>query len=122
MLTSLIAGVVACSSGTGPDGTIINVRVRDDIGDPVSRTAVRISLSEQPRLHATTRLDGTADIDVGNAGDYVVYVIPREGYKAGLDPLSRVVNVTSNSRVTVDFVLYRDGVSTGDPRPDETSW
>ena len=122
MLTSLAAGLLACSSGTSPDGTIINVRVRDDTGAPVSRTAVRVSLSQQGRLNATTRRDGTADIEVGDAGEYVVFVIPSEGYRAGVEPLSRVVNVASNSRVTVDFVVYRAGVSTADPRPFEIPW
>ena len=117
MLTSLVAGLVACGSGTSPDATVIEVRVRDDIGAPVNRTAVRVSLSESARLDATTRRDGTADIEVGDAGDYLVYVIPSEGYRAGLEPLSRTVTVVPNSKVTVDFIVHRAGVSTAEPPP-----
>lgn len=122
LLTSLVAGLVACDSGTSPDATVINVRVRDDIGAPVNRTAVRISISQNGRLNATTRRDGTASIEVDDAGDYVVYVIPSEGYRAGLEPLTRTVTVAPNSKVTVDFIVQRTGVSTADPRPMEHGW
>lgn len=119
MLTSLVGGLVACDSGTSPDSTVINVRVRDDIGAPVNRTAIRVSMSDEARLNATTRRDGTADIEVSDAGEYRVYVIPSAGYTAGQEPLSRVVTVSSNSKVTVDFVVQRAGVSTADPLPIE---
>ena len=120
LMLTLAAGVLACEGGTSPDATIINVRVRDDIGAPVTRTAVRVSVSDNGRLNATTRGDGTADIEVGNPGDYLVSVIPSEGYRAGLEPLSRTVTVAPGSKVTVDFVVIRAGVSTAEPRPIET--
>ena len=120
MLMSLVALVTACDSGkgTGPDGTIIAVRVLDDSGKPVSRMPIRVAQTESPLLDASTRSDGTASIEVMAPGVYRVYVVPRAGYLAGREPLSRTVTVAPNSTVTVDFVVQRDGVSTATPPPD----
>ena len=120
MLMSLVVAVAACDSGkgTGPDGTVITVRVVDDIGTPVNRMPVRVSQSESSLLDARTRDDGTASIEVTSPGDYRVYVVPRAGYLAGREPLSRTVTVAPNSTVNVEFVVQRDGVSTANPPPD----
>lgn len=119
MLMPLVAVVAACDAGkgAGPDGTIITVRVIDDSGTPVNRMPVRAQ-TESSLLDARTSSDGTVSIEVMSEGVYRVYVVPRAGYLAGREPLSRTVTVAMNSTVTVDFVVQRDGVSTADPPPD----
>jgi|GEM_PF-3204867 len=120
-LASLIIGVSACGSGgpTAPEGPVINVRVSDDIGAPVSRMPIRVVAPAAEQLEGSTRNDGTLEIQVGDPGVYQVRVIPREGYLAGTEPLSKVVTVEPNESVIVLFTVHRAGVSTATPPPTE---
>jgi hypothetical protein len=120
ILGLLIAGVSACSSGTptGPRGPVLNVRVIDDAGAPVDRMPIKVTMSEDSRVDGRTGRDGTADIRLTAAGTYEVRVIPRDGYLAGIEPLSKTVTVEANGAVTLTFTVHRAGVSTADPKPE----
>ena len=120
----LIAAVWACSSGTptSPSGPVLNVRVIDDIGAPVNRMPIKVTMSEASRVDGRTGDDGTADIRLTAAGTYEVRVIPRNGYVAGIEPLSKTVTVEENGAVTLTFTVHRTGVSTADPNPEPTYW
>ena len=67
------------------------------------------------RVDVSTGNDGTADIRVPDAGTYLIRVTPRAGYLGSTPALSKSVTVGANARVTVDFTVHRQGVSTGDP-------
>ena len=120
VLASLILGLSACGSGgpTSPQA-LINVRVSDDIGAPVDRMPVRVTMSAAERFEGSTGRGGTARIEVSGAGTYEVKVIPRDGYLAGPEPLLKTVIVESNGTSTVTFTVHRVGVSTADPKPTE---
>jgi hypothetical protein len=121
VLASLIFGVSACGSAgpTNPDGALIDVHVSDDIGAPVSRMPVRVIAPAVEQLEGSTRSDGTLQIQVVDPGVYQVKVIPREGYLAGMEPLSKIVSVGPDESVVVTFTVHRAGVSTADPLPNE---
>lgn len=121
VLASLILGLSACSSGgpTSPQGPLINVRVNDDIGVPVNRMPILVTMSAAQRIEGSTGNDGTLQVKVGDPGMYHVRVIPRDGYLAGIEPLLKVVTVEPNEAETVTFTVHRVGVSTADPRPTE---
>lgn len=112
----IVAAGTACESGTGTDprSPVISVVVRDDRGLPVERMPVMAILSTT-RVNVSTRRDGTADIRVPDAGTYVVQVTPRAGYVGSTPALSKSVTVSANGKVTVDFTVHREGVSTADP-------
>lgn len=67
------------------------------------------------RLDKSTGSDGTVHIHVADPGLYLVRVTPRAGYLGSTPALSKSVTVAANARVTVDFTVHREGVSTGDP-------
>lgn len=113
VIAGLLAAFSACKPETsaGPEPTtVINVRVRDDIGAPVDRTQIIVTMSAT-RLDSRTRRDGTADINVGDAGVYMVRVVPRAGYIGEAQPIIKTVRVDSNSTATVDFTLNRAGTA-----------
>lgn len=117
ILLPLLLGAAACDfgGGTGSDAAVINVRVVDDSGAPISRIPVRVMLTPSAEtLSARTEGDGTARVGVSGAGTYRVTVIPRAGYVGGASPLARNVEVSGSGRTTVDFTIYREGV-TGEP-------
>jgi len=120
----LVASASACSSGTPTSllGPVLNVRVIDDIGAPVNRMPIKVTMSEASRIDGRTGNDGTADIRLTQAGTYEVRVIPRDGYLAGIEPLSKTVTVEANGTVTLTFTVHRAGVSTADPGPERTNW
>jgi hypothetical protein len=121
VLASLIFSASACGSGepAGPRGPVINIRVNDDIGVPVSRMPILVTRSAAARIEGSTGTDGTLEIHLGDAGTYQVRVIPRDGYLAGVEPLSKVVTVEPDATETVMFTVHRIGVSTADPGPAE---
>ena len=108
----------ACSNGVEPASQVINVRVVDDRGVAVDRMPVTVSLTSVIQDTNTGR-SGSVDIALPAAGEYTVHVVPRAGYLRGPDPLTRKVFVAPSGRVNVEFVVFRAGVSTGDPRPWE---
>lgn len=112
ILVPLLVGAASCDiwGGASPDATVIAVRVRDDRGWPVNRAEVTATILDSTHVHAKTRSDGAVVIDVADVGTYLVTVIPRDGFVAGSDPLSKQVTVVANARATVDFTLYRVGV------------
>lgn len=121
ILGMLIAGASACSSGnaTSPSGPVLEIRVVDDIGTPVSRMPIKVTMSEATPIAGTTGSDGTAGIRLIDAGTYNVRVIPREGYLAGPDPLSKSVTVEPNGSAALTFKVHRAGAASIDPfRPD----
>lgn len=122
VIVGLLATLGACKTETpiGPEATsVINVRVRDDIGAPVDRTHIIVTMSAT-RLDSRTGRDGTADIDVGDAGVYMVRVVPRAGYVGEAQPIMKTVRVDSNTIATVDFTLNRAGTtSPNSPTPIE---
>jgi hypothetical protein len=121
VLASLFFSVSACGSSgpTSPHGQVIDVRVSDDIGAPVDRMPIRVMAPAVDQLEGSTRRDGTLQIQVGDPGVYQVKVIPREGYLAGMEPLSKVVSVEPDESVIVTFTVHRAAVSTADPPPTE---
>ena len=108
VLVSLLA---ACDPGgrLGPDATLISVRVRDDAGAAAGRNEVVITRPDAARVDARTGGDGNADIELAGPGTYVVRVIPRAGYVAGTDPLTKTVTVDARTRTELRFTLYRTG-------------
>jgi len=124
ILGLLIASVSACGSGgpTSASGTVLEVRVMDDIGAPVNRMPITVTMSETSRIDGRTGSDGIADIRVGEAGTYEVRVIPRDGYLAGIEPLSKTVTVEANDAIVLTFTVHRQGVTTADPPPEPTGW
>lgn len=109
ILAPLLVGLAACGLGSGsaPDPTVIAVRVLDDRGAPVNRAEVTVTMSGTARVDAKTRSDGITVIDVADVGTYRVTVIPRDGYVAGSDPLTKQVTVDANEKSLVTFTLYR---------------
>ncbi|HYW10229.1 MAG TPA: hypothetical protein VE913_24910, partial [Longimicrobium sp.] len=85
VLIPLLAAVAACdtSGSTGPDAAVINVVVLDDRGAPVDRAEVNVTLPSAPVVNALTRKDGTASVEVEDAGTYRVSILPRAGYVGG---------------------------------------
>jgi len=94
----------------------------DDIGAPVNRMPITVTMSETSRIDGRTGSDGIADIRVGEAGTYEVRVIPRDGYLAGVEPLSKTVTVEANDAIVLTFTVHRQGVTTADPPPEPTGW
>ena len=117
LLIPVLAVAVACSSATSPEGTVINVTVRDDRGVAVSRMPVTVSSSSGSRVETRTKGDGTVDVRVAAGGAYSISVVPREGYLAGQDPLLKNVSVAMNETATVGFTVQRSAVSTAEPKP-----
>lgn len=118
MLMLLLVGASGCGvlGGTEPDATMINVRVRDDRGVAVGRTQVIVTLAATEVITRTSN-DGSVSVRLSGGGVYRVRVIPRAGYLAATDPLSKQVTVASNARAVVDFAVSRDGTYSGDPLP-----
>ncbi len=112
----LLAAAVACDIGQGtrPDATVISIRLRDDRGAPAGRNQVIVTLPASTRVNAQTRTDGTVDIGVVDPGVYRVWVIPRDGY-ISTDSLTKLVTVTSNGKVVVNFTLHRAGTNSDGP-------
>jgi len=118
ILLSLAVAAGACgSASTAPRGPAIDVRVSDEIGGPVDRTAIRVLMSAS-RLEARTDRSGRAMIRLLEAGDYDVHVVPRDGYVAGIEPLTRTVSVEQTGTVTVEFTVHHVGLP-GEPIPTE---
>ena len=113
VIVGLLSTLVSCKAETpaGPEPrAVINVRVRDDIGAPVDRTQIIVTMSAT-RFDSRTKSDGTVDFSVADAGVYMVRVVPRDGYLGDSAPMIKTVSVDSNTTATVDFMLYRAGTS-----------
>jgi hypothetical protein len=109
----VVAGACDMSRGNRPDQTIINVRIVDDIGAPVVRTAVLVSGSLADPLHTRTGDDGSVEIRLETGGTYRLQVLPRNGYIYN-DGLARDVTVGTNEHTSVQFRMARGG-NIGDP-------
>jgi len=107
-----LVGAAACGSPSGPSGPRLSVSVRDDAGLTIERMPVTVRQAGVTLV--TTRTDdrGVVDIAVPGAGSYEVQVVPRAGYIRGRDPLTKQVSV--NGGGSVQFTVYREGVSTYD--------
>ena len=115
LLAVLILGLSGCDGGSaGPEAPAIVVRVSDDIGAPVGRIHVIITLAPSDRIDARTRGDGTVRVPVPEAGAYEVRVIPRAGHLGVPGTTSRIVTVGSGGTAVVDFTMHREGLP---PRP-----
>ena len=118
MLRRLIPAIAlvvsaACSSSnaTTPSSTLIAVRVLDDRGDPVDRTQVTVTFDGQPPVSVYTKRNGTARFEVVDIGEYVVRVIPRMGYDGSTGPITKRVTVSENLTSSVDFTIFRSGLT-----------
>lgn len=107
----LLTLLAACDpgGGTGPNSTLISVRVRDDRGATAGRNEVVVTLPDATHVDARTGADGNADIRMVEPGTYVVTVVPRDGFVAGTDGLTKSVTVDARTRTEVRFTLYRTG-------------
>ena len=118
IVLGLITTVAACGSSgsTEPTGSqsVINVRVVDDIGAPVDRIPVIVTMSAI-RFDGRTSKNGKAGISVSSPGTYSIRVIPREGYIASLEPSVKSVSVEANATAQVDFTIFRTGNSDTNP-------
>jgi hypothetical protein len=105
----LLGSLAACGTGgaTGPDATLISVRVRDDRGLSAGRNEVVVLAPAAGSQDARTGADGNADIVLDAPGPYRVTVIPRDGYVAGSDPLTKTITVEAHTRIQVRFTLFR---------------
>jgi hypothetical protein len=116
VLASLVTGLAACDGGrsTGPDASVITVRIREDGGAPGGRNQVLIA-TPSATVSASTSRDGTADVAVATAGTYRVTVIPRDGFVGGIAGLSKVVTVAAGEAAVVEFTVNRAGASPVEP-------
>lgn len=114
-LLSLLLGLAACSTGGGTDPNVAVLRVHlvDDRGMSAGRHQVVVQPSVGTTLERVTGDDGTVSIRVPSSGRYQVRVIPRDGWMS-TPALTRVVTLVSSQQASVDFMLLRAGVSTGD--------
>jgi hypothetical protein len=115
----LITAAAACSNSTAPGSTVISIKLLDDGGASAGRNQIVITQTDGSKVTARTGNDGKANVNVEQAGDYVVSVIQRSSF-VGSDALTRSVSVTANTRTEMEFILYRRGASTFDP-PDVTN-
>ena len=124
LVLSVAAAMAACSSGgsTGPAANVINVRVVDDAGIGVGRMPVTAVSSSGAEVRGVTHGDGTVKISVTESGVYQVSMIPREGYLRSLDPLTRTVSVDAAQAASIQFQVWRSGVSTGENPPERLWW
>jgi hypothetical protein len=117
---ALLVVAAACNlSRGGPEQTIISVKVVDDNGAPVVRTAVLVSGSLSPLVHTRTGDDGSVEVRLEVGGTYRVQALPKNGYIDN-DGLARDVTVATNERAAVTFRMARGG-DIGDPREPQTS-
>jgi hypothetical protein len=119
ILLGLITTVTGCGSSgsTEPTGSqsIIDVTVRDDIGVPVDRIPVIVTMSAN-RIDGRTGSNGKAGISVSSPGTYTIRVVPRDGYAGSLEPTVKSVSVETNATALVDFRLSRTGNSDTNPK------
>ena len=113
LVTLLLVLATACNNSTGPEGTVIRVRLLDDSWKSAGRNLVFVTLPSGERLETRTGMDGIVDIKVAAGGQYRVRVIPRAGYVPS-EALSKDVVVDELGTATLQFVLYREGY-TGAP-------
>jgi len=118
IVLGLVTTLAACgsSASTEPTGSqsVISVRVVDDIGAPVDRIPVIVTMSAS-RFDGRTSKNGKAGISVSSPGTYSIRVIPRDGYVASLEPTVKSVSVEANATAQVDFTIFRTGNSETNP-------
>lgn len=121
VLASLLVGLAACDAGrgTGPESSVITVRVRDANGVSAGPNQVLVTLATGT-LSARTDRDGTAAIAVAGAGTYRVTIVPRDGFVGGTAGLSRTVAVGPGAPAVVEFTVYRAGA--GPEEPHMENW
>jgi len=107
-----LVGAAACGSPSGPSGPRLSVSVRDDAGLTIERMPVTVRQAGVTLVSTRTDDRGVVDIAVPGAGSYEVQVVPRAGFTRGRDPLTKQVSV--NGGGSVQFTVYREGVSTYD--------
>ena len=107
LVAPLLVGVAACdpSRGTRPDGTVIQIRLRDDQARPGGRNAIVVTTPTGSRIDTSTGTDGVADISVPGGGAYHVRVVPRAGYLSSPD-LTTTVMVRERETAVIAFVLH----------------
>jgi hypothetical protein len=116
MLRRLIPAIAvlfaaACSSSaTAPASTTISVRVLDDVGQPVFRNQVNVIFDGQEPVRVLTNHSGIARVEVAEAGEYLVTVVPKIGYDGSTGSIVKRVTVASNATSTVEFTIYRSGL------------
>ena len=123
LVLSVAAVLSACSAGgsTEPAVSVINVRVVDDTGTGVGRMPVTAVMSSGTIVKGVTRGDGTVRISVTESGVYRVSMVPREGYLRAADPLTRTISVDAAAAASIQFQVWRSGVSQAET-PPETLW
>ena len=110
----------ACSSGasTEPALNVISVRVVDDAGNGVERMPVTAVMAGGVSVKGVTRNDGTVKIGIAHLGVYQVSMVPRDGYIRATDPLTRTMSIDANTSASIQFQVWRSGVSTGETPPE----
>ena len=122
LMLSIAVLVAACSSTTDPAAKTITVRVVDDAGAGVGRMPVTALTTEGVSVKGVTRKDGTVHLGVAGAGVYLVSVTPREGYLRGIDPLVRTFSVDPTGSASIQFQVWRAGVSQAERPPEQLWW
>ena len=112
---ALSVSAAGCSpgDGTGPDATLLHIRLLDDSGQPAGRHQVVIAPESGASLSRVSGRDGTLDVALSGAGRYRVTVIPRAGF-VSTPALIRQVQVAARTSASVEFTIQRAGVSSGD--------
>lgn len=121
---SVVMAIAACSGRevTEPQLNVISVRVVDDAGTGVGRMSVTAMMSNGTTVTGVTRKDGTLRIGVSDAGVYRVSLVPREGYLRAQDPLVRTIAVEPEASASVQFQVWRVGVSQAEPTTETLWW
>lgn len=120
LLFASLFAVSACSSESpvSPESAVINVQIRDDSGAPAGRNQVIVTMPGGGKVNARTGDDGTADIRVPSGGVYEVWVVPRNVYVGGTEPLTKTVTVAGNAKAVVAFTVHRAARITPDWTPE----
>jgi len=120
LVLSAAAVLSACSSGasTEPALNVINVRVVDDAGNGVGRMPVTAVMTNGVSVRGITRSDGTLKIGIAQLVVYQVSMVPRDGYLRATDPLTRTMSIDPNTSASIQFQVWRSGVSTAETPPE----
>ena len=115
-LLALSVGTIRCGEPSDDypvnPGTVV-VRVSDQFGNPIREVAVSLDLPRAPGVVTSattmwTQADGTANFGrTVPAGPQRFEIGVPQGFAAGDNPLSRVLDVRKDATVTVEFRLLR---------------
>lgn len=108
-LAGAVFGASACGGPSQPDGPRVTVHVLNG-GRAVARMRVIVTpTSAAEGITALTRDDGSVTVTLPGAGDYVVRVVPRDGYAPGPEPMARTVTLDAAETVTLRFTVVQQG-------------